>query len=96
FAFIGGGFGKGLHNILEAATFGMPIFFGNKNYKKFKEATDLVELGGAFAVKDAADFELKFSSQMSDNSSATNITRDYVQRNTGATRKILSWIKKYG
>lgn len=96
FAFIGGGFGKGLHNILEAATFGMPVFFGNKNYKKFKEAADLVELGGAFAVKDAADFELKFSSQMADNSSATNITRDYVQRNTGATRKILSWIKKYG
>lgn len=96
FAFIGGGFGKGLHNILEAATFGMPVFFGNKNYKKFKEATDLVELGGAFAVKDAADFELKFSSQIADKRSATDITRDYVQRNTGATRQILSWIKKNG
>jgi 3-deoxy-D-manno-octulosonic-acid transferase len=51
FAFIGGSFGKGLHNILEAATFGMPIFFGNKAYHKFQEAVDLVKQGGAYAIE---------------------------------------------
>lgn len=43
-AYIGGGFGKGIHNILEAATFGLPILFG-PNYKKFNEAHELLELG---------------------------------------------------
>ncbi len=47
-AYIGGGFGKGIHNILEAATFGKPIIFG-PNYQKFKEAVDLIDLGGAFS-----------------------------------------------
>ncbi len=49
FAFIGGGFGVGIHNILEAVTFGKPVFFG-PNYKKFQEANELIKLGGAFCV----------------------------------------------
>jgi len=48
-AYIGGGFGKGIHNILEPATFGLPVFFG-PNYQKFKEAVDLIELGGTFQL----------------------------------------------
>jgi len=59
FAFIGGAFGKGLHNILEAACYGIPIFFGDKNYEKFQEATDLINRGGAFEVHDFSDFEIK-------------------------------------
>ena len=55
-AVIGGGFGRGIHNILEAVTFGVPVLFG-PNYKKFKEATDLIEAGGAFAVKNQSEFE---------------------------------------
>lgn len=94
FAFIGGGFGKGLHNILEAATFGMPIFFGNKNYEKFKEAIDLIELNGAFAVENAADFQSKFMTQFTDCEAANKIAKDYVQSKTGATRLILKWIQK--
>jgi len=94
FAFIGGGFGKGLHNILEAATFGMPIFFGNKNYKKFKEATDLVNLKGAFVVSNSEEFQSKFMHQLVDNEFTAKITSDYVQGKTGATRTILKWIRK--
>jgi 3-deoxy-D-manno-octulosonic-acid transferase len=94
FAFIGGGFGKGLHNILEAATFGMPIFFGDKSYKKFKEATDLIQLKGAFVVENSADFQSKFKVQFQDNQSPAKITSDYVQSKTGATQVILKWIHK--
>ena len=49
YSYIGGAFGAGLHNILEAAVFGVPLFFGPK-YQKFKEARDLVELEGAFTL----------------------------------------------
>lgn len=45
-SYIGGGFGVGIHNTLEAATFGLPVAFG-PNYEKFKEARDLVTLGAA-------------------------------------------------
>lgn len=94
FAFIGGGFGKGLHNILEAATFGMPIFFGDKNYKKFKEAIDLINLKGAFMVSNPEEFQSEFMPQLVDNEPAAKITSDYVQSKTGATRTILKWIRK--
>src|SRR6056297_2531624 len=47
FAYIGGGFGKGIHNLLEAATYGIPVIFG-PNYQKFKEAHELINLGGGF------------------------------------------------
>ena len=49
-AYIGGGFGKGIHNILEAATYGLPVLFGPR-YGKFQEAVDLIRLGGAFSVE---------------------------------------------
>lgn len=50
FAYISGAWGQGLHNILEPAAFGLPVLYGAKNYSNFQEATDLVELGGAFAL----------------------------------------------
>jgi 3-deoxy-D-manno-octulosonic-acid transferase len=53
-------FGKGLHNILEAACYGIPIFFGNKNFEKFQEAVDLINRGGAFEVSDYLDFKNKY------------------------------------
>ena len=96
FAFIGGAFGKGLHNILEAATFGLPIFFGDKNYAKFQEARDLIALGGAFAISNSADLSEAFGKLNIDHSywsetSTTNV--NYVKRNTGATQKILDHCK---
>ena len=91
FAYIGGAFGKGLHNILEAATFGMPLFFG-PNYGKFQEAVDLVSKGAAFPIGSTAEFTAAFAAQYSDRTEAARISRDYVQRNIGATGKVMDVI----
>ena len=90
-AFIGGGFGKGIHNILEAATFGLPIIFG-PNYEKFIEAKDLIRLGGAFSINDVSELE-KTMLLLSDEQvlkTAAQISRMYVQARVGATDKILN------
>lgn len=92
-AFIGGGFGKGIHNILEAATFGLPVIFG-PNYHKFAEAKELIKLGGAFAINDVSEFE-KTMSLLSDEQvlkTASQISKMYVQGRVGATDKILAKI----
>lgn len=54
-AYIGGGFGAGIHNTLEAAVYGMPVLFGPK-YHKFKEAKDLIAVGGGFSVANSQSF----------------------------------------
>jgi len=90
-AFIGGGFGKGIHNILEAATFGLPVIFG-PNFHKFAEAKELIKLGGAFSVMDVSEYE-KTMDLLSDEQvlkTASQISRMYVQGRIGATEKILS------
>jgi 3-deoxy-D-manno-octulosonic-acid transferase len=92
YAFIGGGFGKGLHNILEAATFGCPIFFGNKAYHKFKEANDLLALGGAFAVTSGQNFDEIFRKILPNKSFIGRINSNYVLENVGATEKIIAYI----
>jgi 3-deoxy-D-manno-octulosonic-acid transferase len=92
FAFIGGSFGKGLHNILEAATFGMPIFFGNKAYHKFQEAVDLVNLGGAYAVKSTDDLgEILNDLRLNEvkKKKTDKISQNYVLQNIGATEKVM-------
>ncbi len=97
FAYVGGAFGKGLHNILEAATFGMPVFFGNKNYRKFQEAKDLIKSGGAFAVSDATElielFGVLFSKEAK-RLKAADISASYVQQHTGATAQIIDYVEK--
>lgn len=92
-AYIGGGFGKGIHNILEAATFGLPIIFG-PNYQKFSEAVELIKLGGAFTITTNKEFEDNFTSLTYPEklSSASAISRGYISSNTGATDKILNSI----
>ncbi len=96
FAWIGGGYGKGLHNILEAATYGLSIFFGNKNYKKFQEAVDLERLTGAKAINDTDEFSLEFK-KLYDNlilrKQKSNIIKNYVQDNLGGTDKIIEYVK---
>ncbi|MEX2232215.1 MAG: glycosyltransferase N-terminal domain-containing protein [Cyclobacteriaceae bacterium] len=96
FAYIGGGFGKGLHNILEAACYGIPVLFGNKNYQKFQEATDLISRGGAFPVADYADLKSKYEMlNIPENFVlACQVCRQYVQENTGATEKIMEYCRK--
>ncbi|AFM04537.1 3-deoxy-D-manno-octulosonic-acid transferase [Bernardetia litoralis DSM 6794] len=95
-AYIGGAFGKGLHNILEAATFGMPIIFGNKSYHKFQEATDLLEKKGAFTVSNAKELENLLNKLFTDSyfkEQINEITREYVIQNTGATTQVMDFCK---
>ena len=98
FAYVGGAFGKGLHNILEAACYGIPIFFGNKNFQKFKEATDLIMRGGAFDVANFVDLEEKYESLNNNPQNfllACDVSKQYVTENLGATRKIIQYCKTY-
>jgi 3-deoxy-D-manno-octulosonic-acid transferase len=96
YAYIGGAFGAGLHNILEAATYGIPIFFGNKNFQKFNEATDLIDLGGAVAITSYTDLMSQFNIFKEDTALqiAGQVNKDYVKDNTGATDKIISYCKE--
>jgi 3-deoxy-D-manno-octulosonic-acid transferase len=89
YAFVGGGFKTGLHNILEPAVFGVPIFFGNKKYKKFQEANDLLSLGVAFAINENLDevFEDLDLEEIKAKAS------EYVNRNSGATVEILKYLE---
>ena len=96
-AYIGGAFGAGLHNILEAATFGLPIFFGNKNYEKFQEAIDLTRQQGAWAIGDTAGFlkkleEILINPAIRKKSGAIN--RTYVQTRTGATDAVMNCLAR--
>lgn len=95
FAYIGGAFGKGLHNILEAACYGIPIFFGNKNYQKFQEAVDLINRGGAFEVSDYLDFKNKYEMVTLPQTFllACEVTRQYVEENLGATEKVMNYCR---
>lgn len=92
-AYIGGGFGKGVHNIIEAATFGMPVIFG-PNYQKFSEAIELIHLGGAFSIASEKEFEniLSKISNADVLKNASLISKNYVASQVGATAKILDSI----
>lgn len=92
YAFVGGAYGKGLHNILEAATFGMPIFFGNKKFQKFQEAIDLIRLEAAFSVADYHSFNDQFMKL--NHEVASTMAQSYVRGHTGATDKIIDYCKE--
>jgi 3-deoxy-D-manno-octulosonic-acid transferase len=94
FAFVGGAYGKGLHNILEAACYGVPIFFGNKNYEKYEEANELIMRGGAFEVSDYTDLRSKYEMiNLPENFMlACDVTKFYVEENLGATDKIMNYL----
>jgi 3-deoxy-D-manno-octulosonic-acid transferase len=96
FAYVGGAFGKGLHNILEAACYGIPIFFGNKSYQRFQEALDLINRGGAFEISDYVNFREKFEmiSLPENFLLACEVTKSYVTENLGATEKIMEYCRK--
>ena len=90
-AYIGGAFGAGLHNIQEAAINGMPVIFGS-GYHKFKEAVDLVRLGGAFSVSNENELQECIEKLLNNDnaySSACEISKRYMLENTGATEKIM-------
>jgi len=90
-AYIGGGFGKGIHNIQEALAFGLPVIFGPE-YLKFKEAVELVALNGAKSISNAVELESAFLYFIA-NKQSGDIARNYIQEHTGATRKIIEHVK---
>ena len=90
-AYIGGGFGVGIHNTLEAATFGLPIAFG-PNYHKFREACDMIELGAATSVTSAAELIAWIEPIKADGEAlqkASSSARSYTKEHCGATDTIM-------
>lgn len=93
-AYIGGGFGAGIHNLNEAAVYGMPVIFG-PNHAKFKEASDLIACGGGFSVADSVGFDRAMDSLLSDPAAlkrAGAAAGKYIRDNLGATDRIYSEI----
>lgn len=94
-AYIGGGFGVGIHNTLEAAAFGLPVIFG-PNYSKFKEAKDLVRLECGFSINNETELQSTVKFLIEDDERYQAIskkTKDYVRDNTGATDAIMNYVK---
>jgi len=89
-AYIGNGFGSGIHNCLEAAIFGKPVIFG-PNYKKFKEARDLIEKKAAFSYLNPMELMeiFKMLLDLEKRQKAGNLARNYCLEHTGATHKIV-------
>lgn len=94
-SYIGGGFGVGIHNTLEAAVWNIPVIFGPNN-KKFREAQGLLQSKGGYEITNASDFAgimNKFISDEATLAEAGNQAGKYVQSLAGATDKILSKVK---
>jgi 3-deoxy-D-manno-octulosonic-acid transferase len=96
-AYIGGGFGAGIHNTLEAAAFGLPVIFG-PNYQKFKEARELVAMQLGFTVNNAEELLRVFAGITANENRLHALHKDierYVMENKGATNMIMGAIGKY-
>ncbi len=94
-AYIGGGFGVGIHNTLEAAVWNMPVIFGPNN-KKFQEAQGLLKSGGGFEINTDEDFSGLMSSLMNDEAflkQAGDKAGTFVAHLAGATDKVLASVK---
>jgi len=87
-AYVGGGFGKGIHNILEPAAFGAPVIMG-PNYRKFQEAVDLTSRSGAFSINNFKELETVYRKIIQDPSPFSAIVKNYVEARTGATEGIM-------
>ena len=90
-SYIGGGFGVGIHNVLEAAVYGIPVIFGPNN-KKFREARHLLANKGGFEINGYEDFELLMNKFLTDEAylkQSGKAAGDYVKGNAGAMEKIM-------
>jgi 3-deoxy-D-manno-octulosonic-acid transferase len=89
-AAVGGGFGSGIHSILEAVCWGAPVLFG-PNYSGFKEAYDLIEGRGAFCYKNLDEFSRIVNMWLNDSDvykSSSIVASEYIRKNTGASENI--------
>jgi 3-deoxy-D-manno-octulosonic-acid transferase len=90
--YVGGGFGAGIHNTLEAAVYAKPVFFG-PNYQNFNEALDLIRLGAAFCVTDTETLTAQVLNLLRNPallSKTSTVSRDYVLAGCGATTRIMT------
>jgi 3-deoxy-D-manno-octulosonic-acid transferase len=90
-SYIGGGFGAGIHNTLEAAIYGVPIVFG-PNYRRFKEACDLKTLGAAFSFEEPSELEHILNKLLFDaifSKTTGNEAFSYATKMSGATSRII-------
>ncbi len=94
-AYVGGGFGRGIHSILEPAAHGIPILFG-PNHQKFAEASHLIDLGAAMAVHNTADFaqKLRYFSDPQNHQQAEIALKKFFAAHRGATSKILHYLRQ--
>lgn len=95
-AYIGGGFGSGIHNTLEAAVYSIPVIFG-PNYKRFQEAVALINLKGAFAIKSGSELNTILDNLITDNEligKASLAAGNYVKSQTGATKEVIEFIRR--
>ena len=93
-AYVGGGFGAGIHNTLEAAVYGLPVAFGAK-YHKFKEARDLIALGVGCSVKNEQELQSWFDELKSDDDYLARLSvvaKLYVEQHRGTTERIVKKI----
>ncbi len=96
-AYVGGGFGVGIHNLPEAAVYGLPVIFG-PNYQRFREARDLLKNGGGFTISDKKGFRQTVDSLLHDTEKyqqASKSAAEYVKQQSGATFKALEKIKEF-
>jgi len=94
-AYIGGGFGVGIHNTLEAATFGKPICFGT-NYHKFQEAIDLINLKAAYSISNQEELKQVLETLLNNEkiyNQSAEASKDYVKTKIGACKKIIEHLK---
>ncbi|MFL3661018.1 MAG: 3-deoxy-D-manno-octulosonic acid transferase [Polaribacter sp.] len=93
-AYVGGGLKTGLHNILEPATFGIPVVIGN-TFDKFKEAVDLVKIGGCIAIKNQEEFTENCTLLKNDEHfrKLTGVlNKRYIENHLGATKLVMNYI----
>lgn len=94
-AYVGGGFGVGIHNTLEAAAFGIPVIFG-PNYSKFNEARALVAMEAGFSISNEAELKAIVEKLITDGdyyAKSCQKAREYVDTQKGATEKITTFIQ---
>ena len=95
--YVGGGFTRdGVHNVLEAAVWGKPVIYG-ANYKKYREARELIHAGGGFSIVNAADLNVLTGNLLRNEKALQEAglkAKNYIDENTGATGKILQYIQE--
>lgn len=93
-AYIGGGFGVGIHNTQEASAFSLPVIFG-PNYQKFQEAADLIEKGASFSINNAQELKQQMSILQNQETRETlgRIAKEYITSMAGATSIILEYLE---